>query len=57
MDPATSMVTAGFYLFGERWPEVYEKIEVPDKRGRKKKLPNNLWKGLEMMQDSTGETT
>ena len=28
LDPATSMVTAGFYLFGPYWLEIYSKIEV-----------------------------
>jgi hypothetical protein len=49
LDPATAMVTAGFYLFGPHWPRIYEKIEVRDKRGRRRKLPNNLWKGYEVL--------
>jgi hypothetical protein len=48
LDPATAMVTAGFYLFGPHWPRVYEKIEVRDKRGRRRKLPNNLIYGRAM---------
>ena len=50
MDPATSIVTAGFYLFGFDWPEVYQKIRVPDRRGRPRKLPNNLIRGFEVMK-------
>jgi len=53
LDPATSMVTAGFYLFGPYWPEIYSKIEVKDKRGRSRKLPSNLWKGCEILEEMT----
>ena len=53
LDPATSMVTAGFYLFGPHWPEIYSKIEVKDKRGRSRKLPSNLWKGYEILEEMT----
>ena len=50
MGPATAVVTAGFYLFGFDWPEVYQKIRVPDRRGRPRKLPNNLIRGFEVMK-------
>ena len=52
MDPATAMVTAGFYLFGPRWPQVYSQIEVKDKRGRPRKMPSNIWRGYEMLNES-----
>jgi hypothetical protein len=55
MDPVTSLVTAGFYLFGPEWPKAYEEIEVPDKRGKMRRLPNNMGKGFEKMQDAFGE--
>jgi len=55
MDPVTSLVTAGFYLFGPHWTKVYEEIEVPDKRGKMRKLPNNMGKGFDKMQDAFGE--
>ena len=54
LDLATSMVTAGFYLFGPYWPEVYSQIEVPDKRGKPRKLPSNIWKGYEKMLEAYG---
>jgi len=46
----TLTVTAGFYLFGFDWPEVYRKIRVPDRRGRPRRLPNNLIRGFEVMK-------
>jgi hypothetical protein len=55
MDPVTSLVTAGFLLFGPEWPKVYEEIEVPDKKGKMKKLPNNMGRGFEKIQDAFGE--
>lgn len=55
MDPTTSLVTAGFYLFGPHWPEVYENIEVPDKRGRMRKLPSNMGEGYEKLLEEFGE--
>ena len=52
LDPATAMVTAGFYLFGPYWPEVYEEITVKDKRGKPRKLPNNIGKGYERLSEA-----
>ncbi len=52
MGSATSIVTAGFYLFGFDWPEVYRKIRVPDKKGRPRRLPNNLIRGFWIMKEA-----
>jgi len=54
MDPTTSFVTAGFYLFGPNWVNVYQEIEVPDKRGKMKKLPSHLGKGYETLKSAYG---
>ena len=50
LDETTALVTAGFYLFGPHWPKVYGELEVPDKRGKPRRLPNNMAKGLERMK-------
>ena len=55
MDPTTSIVTAGFFLFGPRWPQVYHAIRVPDKRGNLKRLPENVGKGFTRLQQEFGE--
>lgn len=55
MDPTTSIVTAGFFLFGPRWPRVYHTIRVPDKRGNLKRLPENVSKGFMRLQQEFRE--
>jgi len=55
MDPTTSIVTAGFFLFGPRWPQVYHGIRVPDKRGNLKRLPDNVSKGFTRLEQEFGE--
>lgn len=56
LDPTTSIVTAGFVLFGPGWPHVYHTIRVPAKRGDKlKPLPDNIRKGFIRLEEEYGE--